>query len=52
MSTDLATTSPNAVAVADPTSAYVLTAVQTFEGIQRLAEVMAKAGTMPAHLVG
>lgn len=36
----------------DPTGGYVQAAVQTFEGIQKLAELMAKMGTMPTHLAG
>lgn len=43
--------SSNLPAVAQPTELGFLTnAIATFEGVQRLAEVMAKCGTMPAHL--
>jgi len=42
---DLTTTQPRSLG-------FVEAAVQTFEGIQRLAEVMAKCGTLPAHIQG
>lgn len=36
----------------EPTLSFVDTAIRTFEGIQQLADVMAKCGTMPLHLQG
>lgn len=46
----------NAVAtvstVADHTPSFLTQAVATFEGVERLANLMAKCGTMPAHLQG
>jgi hypothetical protein len=46
-------TKTNAVTVAPERSlGFVDDAVRTFEGIQKLAEVMAKMGTMPQHLAG
>ena len=47
MSTALTTTSPEARSLG-----FVDAAVQTFEGIEKLAAVMSKMGTMPAHLAG
>ncbi len=46
MTNDVTTYQPNSQL------SYLETAVQTFEGIQKLAELMAKCGTMPAHLCG
>lgn len=48
-------TTPNQLATtsAPPSGlAFVEAATQTFEGIERLANLMAKMGTMPAHLQG
>lgn len=49
------TTPANAVAVRDEsttTLGFLQAAVTTFEGVQKLAELMARMGTMPAHLQG
>lgn len=46
-------TSPNQLATTSAPAtglAFVEAATQTFEGIERLANLMAKMGTMPAHL--
>jgi hypothetical protein len=47
------TKTTNAVTIAPERSlGFVDAAVQTFEGIEKLAGMMAKMGTMPAHLAG
>lgn len=41
------------ITVAQPaTLGFLQSAIETFEGVQKLAEVMSKMGTMPAHLTG
>ncbi|MFM2089546.1 MAG: hypothetical protein RLZZ127_35 [Planctomycetota bacterium] len=50
----MSTTPPNQLATTGPAAGlgFVEVATQTFEGIERLANLMAKMGTMPAHLQG
>ena len=45
-------TQDNLPALAADGLGFMATAITTFEGVERLATVMAKCGTMPAHLQG
>ncbi len=47
-----APTPTTAIAVQEPSLDFVQHAVQTFEGIDRLATLMSKMGTLPDHLKG